>query len=59
MGTFPSGVSCSGRFSDQHYNMRFAVLPEKGGPKMWGEFMDELRALHLGKRAKRAPRKRA
>lgn len=55
---FPSGVSCSGRFSDQHYNMRFAVLLEKGGPKMWGEFMDELRALHLGKRVKQARRRK-
>jgi DNA-binding HxlR family transcriptional regulator len=24
-----------------------ARLLEEGGPKMWGEFMDELRALHL------------
>jgi len=29
-----------------------AELLEKGGPKMWEEFMDELRVLHLGKRAK-------
>ncbi len=29
-----------------------AELLEKGGPAMWAEFMDELRVLHLGKRAK-------
>lgn len=29
-----------------------AELLEKGGPKMWGEFMDELRTLHLGRKAK-------
>ncbi|HOY79813.1 MAG TPA: hypothetical protein PLN33_18500 [Hyphomonadaceae bacterium] len=34
--------------------MRFADLLEKGGPKMWGGFMDELRVLHLGKRARGA-----
>jgi DNA-binding HxlR family transcriptional regulator len=31
-----------------------AELLEKGGPQMWSEFMDELRVLHLGKRAKGA-----
>lgn len=29
-----------------------AELLEKGGPKMWDEFMDELRTLHLGKKTK-------
>jgi DNA-binding HxlR family transcriptional regulator len=29
-----------------------AELLEKGGPQMWSEFMDELRVLHLGKKAK-------
>jgi DNA-binding HxlR family transcriptional regulator len=28
-----------------------AQLLEEGGPKMWDEFMDELRALHLGTKA--------
>jgi DNA-binding HxlR family transcriptional regulator len=31
-----------------------ARMLEEGGPKLWGEFMDELRALHLGRGAKRA-----
>jgi len=31
-----------------------AELLEKGGPKMWEEFMEDLRVLHLGKRAKGA-----
>jgi DNA-binding HxlR family transcriptional regulator len=29
-----------------------ARLLEEGGPKMWEEFMDELRALHLGLKGK-------
>jgi DNA-binding HxlR family transcriptional regulator len=29
-----------------------ARLLEEGGPKMWDEFMDELRALHLGPKGK-------
>jgi DNA-binding HxlR family transcriptional regulator len=29
-----------------------AELLEKGGPQMWGEFMDELRVLHLGRKPK-------
>ena len=29
-----------------------AQLLEEGGPEMWEQFMDELRAEHLGKRAK-------
>ena len=29
-----------------------AELLEQGGPKLWGEFMDELRVLHLGARPK-------
>lgn len=29
-----------------------AELLEKGGPKLWAEFMDELRVLHLGKKPK-------
>ena len=29
-----------------------AELLEKGGPKMWDEFMDELRVLHLGAKPK-------
>jgi DNA-binding HxlR family transcriptional regulator len=31
-----------------------AKMLEEGGPKLWGEFMDELRALHLGRGGKRA-----
>jgi hypothetical protein len=29
-----------------------AKLLEQGGPKLWAEFMDELRERHLGKRSK-------
>lgn len=29
-----------------------AELLEKGGPKMWDAFMDDLRVLHLGKKAR-------
>jgi DNA-binding HxlR family transcriptional regulator len=29
-----------------------AQLLEEGGPKLWGEFMDELRELHLGVKRK-------
>jgi DNA-binding HxlR family transcriptional regulator len=33
-----------------------AQLLEEGGPKLWAEFMDELRATHLGvKRKKKGP----
>jgi DNA-binding HxlR family transcriptional regulator len=31
-----------------------AELLEKGGPKLWSQFMDELREIHLGKKRKRA-----
>lgn len=31
-----------------------ADLLEKGGPKLWDEFMDELRVLHLGKKSRNA-----
>jgi hypothetical protein len=30
-----------------------AQLLEEGGPKMWAEFVDELRATHLGAPARR------
>jgi DNA-binding HxlR family transcriptional regulator len=33
-----------------------AQLLEEGGPKMWAEFMDELRAMHLGAPARRKPK---
>lgn len=33
-----------------------AQLLEQGGAKLWAEFMDELREVHLGLRRKRKPR---
>jgi DNA-binding HxlR family transcriptional regulator len=33
-----------------------AELLEEGGPKLWAEFMDELRELHLGIRPKKKPK---
>ena len=30
-----------------------AELLERGGPKMWADFMDELRETHLGKAKRR------
>lgn len=35
-----------------------AKLLEEGGPKMWSEFMDELRAAHLGKAGATSTRRR-
>jgi DNA-binding HxlR family transcriptional regulator len=35
----------------EEFSIRARLL-EEGGPKMWEEFMDELRALHLGLKGK-------
>jgi hypothetical protein len=35
-----------------------AQLLEEGGPKLWADFMDELRENHLGPHARRNPRPR-
>jgi DNA-binding HxlR family transcriptional regulator len=35
-----------------------AQLLEEGGPKLWAEFMDELRELHLGPQARIRPKPR-
>jgi DNA-binding HxlR family transcriptional regulator len=35
-----------------------AQLLEEGGPKLWADFMDELRETHLGPQARRKPRPR-
>jgi DNA-binding HxlR family transcriptional regulator len=32
-----------------------AKLLDEGGPKLWADFMDELRELHLGKKRRRKP----
>jgi len=32
-----------------------AQLLEEGGPKLWAEFMDELRETHLGVKRRRRP----
>ncbi|WP_216216650.1 winged helix-turn-helix transcriptional regulator [Amycolatopsis aidingensis] len=38
----------------EEYAARARVLAD-GGPSLWEEFMDELRELHLGSHARRAP----
>lgn len=35
-----------------------AQLLEEGGPKLWADFMDELREMHLGSQARLKPRRR-
>jgi DNA-binding HxlR family transcriptional regulator len=35
-----------------------AQLLEEGGPKLWAEFMDELRETHLGPQARQKPKPR-
>jgi DNA-binding MarR family transcriptional regulator len=35
-----------------------AQLLEEGGPKLWSEFMDELREMHLGPQARLKPKPR-
>jgi DNA-binding HxlR family transcriptional regulator len=38
----------------EEFGIRAQLLSE-GGPKMWAEFMDELREIHLGMKRRRKP----